>query len=341
MKTMRNEDILSIYEKDIPVFLVEFLSSPAMKRIEHVGMHCGMEYTSFPIYKDLTPYSRGFHSLGVALIIYHFTKDRKQTLSGLFHDIATPCFSHVIDFLHHDYKTQESTEEKTTSIIIDDSLIPALLKQYHLSIEQVDNYHLYPIADNDSPKLSADRLEYTLSNFLNFSLADYETVRKIYDNLTITRNEEGEDELAFFDEDIALDFTLLTLETSRYYISDEDRFGMEILSRILKAAIERNTITEDDLYTEEGLILDKLKADPLFVSDFSRFRRMDHILVSDTEKEGYFRVSSKKRYINPLVVNVGRIKDISSSAQKAIDEYLLFSFEKYLSIEEIDHFSFN
>lgn len=98
MKSMRNEDILSIYEKDIPVFLVESLLSPAMKRIEHVGMHCGMEYTSFPIYKDLAPYSRGFHSLGVALITYRFTKDRKQALAGLFHDIATPCFSHVIDF---------------------------------------------------------------------------------------------------------------------------------------------------------------------------------------------------------------------------------------------------
>ena len=190
MKSMRNEDILSIYEKDIPVFLVESLLSPAMKRIEHVGMHCGMEYTSFPIYKDLAPYSRGFHSLGVALITYRFTKDRKQALAGLFHDIATPCFSHVIDFLHHDYKTQESTEEKTTSIIKNDPLIPVLLKRYQLSIEDVDNYHLYPIADNDSPRLSADRLEYTLSNFLNFSLTDYETVRKFYDNLTITKNEE-------------------------------------------------------------------------------------------------------------------------------------------------------
>lgn len=341
MKSMRNEDILSIYEKDIPVFLVESLLSPAMKRIEHVGMHCGMEYTSFPIYKDLAPYSRGFHSLGVALITYRFTKDRKQALAGLFHDIATPCFSHVIDFLHHDYKTQESTEEKTTSIIKNDPLIPVLLKRYQLSIEDVDNYHLYPIADNDSPRLSADRLEYTLSNFLNFSLTDYETVRKFYDNLTITKNEEGEDELAFLDEDVASEFTLLTLKTSRFYISDEDRFGMEILSRILKAAINRNTITEDDLYTEEPFLLDKLKKDSLFVSDFNRFRSMDHILVSDTEKEGYFKVSSKKRYINPLVINKGRIKDISPFARKAIDEYLSFSFERYLSIEDINQYSFN
>ena len=341
MKTMKNEDILSLYEKDIPVFLVESLLSPAMKRIEHVGMHCGMEYTSFPVYKDLAPYSRGFHSLGVALITYHFTKNRKQALAGLFHDIATPCFSHVIDFLHHDYKTQESTEEKTTSIIRNDPLIPVLLKQYQLSIEDVDNYHLYPIADNDSPRLSADRLEYTLSNFLNFSLTDYEAVREFYDNLIVTKNEEGIDELAFLDEDVALQFTLLTLKTSKYYISDEDRFGMEILSRILKAAIDRNTITEDDLYTEEPLLLDKLKKDSLFVSDFTRSRTINHILVSDTEKEGYFKVSSKKRYINPLVVNRGRIKDISSAAGKAIAEYLSFSFERYLSVEDIDQYSFN
>lgn len=41
----------------------------------------------------------------------------KKTLSGLFHDIATPCFKHCIDFMNGDYETQESKEDLTKNII--------------------------------------------------------------------------------------------------------------------------------------------------------------------------------------------------------------------------------
>ena len=41
-----------------------------------------------------------------------------------------------------------------------------LLKRDNIKLEEVDDYHIYPVADNDTPKLSADRLEYSLSNAL-------------------------------------------------------------------------------------------------------------------------------------------------------------------------------
>ena len=69
------------------------------------------------------------HSVGVALIIWNFTKDKKQTLAGLFHDIATPIFKHCIDFMNGDYETQESTEELTTCIIKNSKEIMALLER--------------------------------------------------------------------------------------------------------------------------------------------------------------------------------------------------------------------
>ena len=39
------------------------------------------------------------------------------------------------------------------------------------------DYHIYPIADNDTPMLSADRLEYTLSNGLG-------QVKKLWEMMT-------------------------------------------------------------------------------------------------------------------------------------------------------------
>ena len=61
---------------------------------------------------------------------------------------------------------QESTEDLTTEIIKNSKEIMALLKRDNIKLDSVNNYHIYPIADNDTPKLSADRLEYSMSNAL-------------------------------------------------------------------------------------------------------------------------------------------------------------------------------
>ena len=42
----------------------------------------------------------------------------------------------------------------------------SLLKRDNIRIDEVSDYHIYPIADNDTPRLSADRFEYTLSGGL-------------------------------------------------------------------------------------------------------------------------------------------------------------------------------
>lgn len=65
--------------------------------------------------------------------------------------------------MNGDSQHQESTEEKTEPIIKSSKEIMTLLKNDNIKIEEVSNYHIYSIADNDLPKLSADRLEYTLS----------------------------------------------------------------------------------------------------------------------------------------------------------------------------------
>ena len=87
-------------------------------------------------------------------------------MNNLFHDIATPVFKHCIDFMNGDYEKQESTEELTVKIIRESKEIMNLLDRDKIKIEEVSDYHIYPIADNNTPQLSADRLEYTLSNGL-------------------------------------------------------------------------------------------------------------------------------------------------------------------------------
>lgn len=76
-----------------------------------------MDYASKDVYDFKAKVTRFDHSLTVALLTYYLTNDKIMTLAGLFHDISTPCFSHVIDYMNKDYSNQESTEEYTKHII--------------------------------------------------------------------------------------------------------------------------------------------------------------------------------------------------------------------------------
>ena len=111
------QSLWSIYHCEIPAFILEMANTPAMLRLKGVGMHCGCEYASLPQYIGAKPYSRWVHSVGVALIVWHFTGDRTQTVAGLLHDIASPAFAHAVDFLHGDYIAQESPEDEPEAFI--------------------------------------------------------------------------------------------------------------------------------------------------------------------------------------------------------------------------------
>ena len=252
----------SLYHPEIPEFLRRLAETPPMARLRQVGMNCGCEYTSFPHFAGWAPYSRFDHSVGVGLIVWHFTGDLRQSAAGLLHDAATPAFAHVVDFLHGDHLHQESTEARTAELIETSPELQALLKEYGLTTEDVADYHRYPIADNDSPQLSADRLEYTLGDLRCYGFAGADALRVFYEDLTVWRDESGRPELAFRTRETACAFTQASLQTARVYVADEDRFAMQALADLLRDAVNRQVLTEDDLYRTESFVIQKLEADP-------------------------------------------------------------------------------
>ena len=321
----------SIYSSDVPEFVRETAETDIMKRLRKVGMDCGCEYTSFACWQGLLPAKRYEHSIGVGLITWHFTHDVKQTVAALLHDVSSPVFAHVVDFMNHDYVTQESTESDTRKMIENSQQLQSLLKKYGLTTDEVCDYHMYPIADNDSPRLSADRLEYTMRNFYRYVHLSAEEIAEYYNDLTVIKNEEGEDELAFQTLEIAERFTLHTIETSRIYIQDADRYSMEVLGRILKKAMELNVLTGNDLYSGEEEVIEKLMGNEETRKMWEWFCSISEMETSDeAEDDSWIMVPAKKRYINPLVRGRGRIMDISPEVRTVISEFLNISFDYYL-----------
>ena len=334
------KEYFKVLSDEIPDFLYDYINTPAMQRIGKIGCGCGTDYTK--IFNNKFFYSNLDHSIGVALIIWNFTKDKKQTIAGLVHDISTPVFKHCIDFMNGDHETQESTEELTTYTIKNSKEIMELLERDNIKVNEVDDYHIYPIADNDTPKLSADRLEYTLANGLYFKVVwDVEKIKEIYSNIEIQINEDGIRELGFKEKNIAEEFIDGASQLWPLWVSNEDKLAMQFLADTVKKMSERNLLTKKDLYTlSEKEVIDKIEncTNEKISKCFKLFRSSTKIAESDSPVFDKYCVSitAKRRYIVPLVEYANsykRVNDISDFAKEKIDNYLKFKTKKYAYLD--------
>ena len=346
------EKIISQYhnilcpQKDYPAFIDKYIALPIMQRLSGIGLLCGSDWTK--LFCNRFYYSRLDHSKGVALIIWHFTHDRAQTIAGLLHDISTPVFSHVSDFRKGDALTQTATEAPTAQMIRKDAELMNLLAEDGLTAEQVEDYHIYPVADNEIPQLSADRLEYMFPSgmALNGSWT-MEEIRKVYDDLEVLSGENGVAELGF-----------KTVETAELYCErfclighilqlNEDKLTLQMLGEIMNLAERLGVLSEDDFMSlSESQVIEKLEevlsAPALIGQDedsrvkhgndrcnrgndkaykdnvklkrmYNTFRQMTKIEHTELAlpEDQYFCVNLKvkQRFINPLVISTGSITE--------------------------------
>lgn len=340
-----NEEIkqyLKILSPEFPDWLLEYINTPEMLRLDGIGQSCGTLYTE--LYNDKYFYSVLTHSIGVALIIWNFTHDKKQTIAGLFHDIATPVFKHCIDFMRGDSQHQEATEAETEQIIKNSKEIMKLLNRDNIKISEISDYQIYPIADNSVPRLSADRLEYTLSGGLyQIRVFDIPKIEKYYNNIIILKNEDGIDELGFKDKTICENLIHDISKLWPRWIEDEDRLCMQFLADIMKYMNIKGYITIDDLYNlseREVIELIEKCEDSYIKTAFTKFQKATReiVYISDTPNMDIYctSVKGKRRYINPLVTfenKTYRIDYISSVANEDINNFLNMKLHKYIGFK--------
>lgn len=242
---------------EVPDFLKKYLKSNSMKRLKKIGYFCGMDYASKDIYDFREYISRYDHSLTVALLVYKLTKNKLYTLMGLFHDVGTPVFSHVIDYMNKDYENQESTEEYTENIIKNDKYLMKCFMEDNINPDDVIDFKKCSIVDNKRPKLCADRLDGVILTGIGWTKnITKKDIFDIINNITLFTNEDNELEIGFKDESIAR--TVLDISKSIDYMchSNEDNYMMNLLADITEFAIDKKYFTYEDLYkyNEEEVI---------------------------------------------------------------------------------------
>ncbi|MBE6140594.1 MAG: HD domain-containing protein [Firmicutes bacterium] len=290
----------SLNYQNMPSFLEKYLEVKCLQRLKKVGYFCGMDYASKDIYSFKEKITRFDHSLTVALLVYKLTNDLTLTIAALFHDIATPCFSHVIDYMNQDYELQESTEEYTEFVLKKDDYLKKCLKMDSINIEDIINFKKFSIVDNERPKLCADRIDGIILNGISWTKnIELEDIKNIIEDLIIFINEFDEQEIGFKTRKIVEKIISVNASVNILCQSKEDNYMMNLLAKITKIAIEKKYITYESLYFyNEEYLFELLKK----IND-QELSYLIYLFENVKKDEIFYKINEKikKRIINPLL----------------------------------------
>ena len=284
-----------------PSFLEKYIELDIFQRLKDISFLCGMKYASKDMYDFSCDISRYDHSINVAKVTWHFTRDRKATIAALFHDIATPVFSHVIDVMNGDAVKQESTEEKTYEILSTCEKLQQLLYEDGIRLEDICDFKKYTIVDLERPKLCADRLDGTLSTAMAWAnIADARSCEYILKSLIVEKNEDSEEELAFDNYQAASYFKEISDMVNKLTHSKEDKYMMNLLARVVRRCIELKLFRYDDLFVmTEHQVIDiiegNVKNDIDLLDLWIEFKT-----TSDVGE--HMNYETKEKIINPLIL---------------------------------------
>lgn len=246
---MYNYYITLLGYPNIPEFLNKYLTLSSLNRLKEVGYFCGMDYASSNIYNFKEYISRYMHSLSTSLLVYYLTKDKRYTLQALFHDISTPVFSHVIDYMNKDYIYQETTEEFTELILKNDKKLLEYLELDKIPLDNLVNFKFSTIVDSPRPKMCADRLDGIILNGSYWTKTlNEKDIFNIIKSTELYINEESIPEIGF-NNITAYNKVVETNDLTNIEMhSNYDNYMMELLANITRHLINKEYIKYEDLY---------------------------------------------------------------------------------------------
>lgn len=246
---MYNYYITLLGYPNIPEFLNKYLTLSSLNRLKEVGYFCGMDYASSNIYNFKEYISRYMHSLSTSLLVYYLTKDKRCTLQALFHDISTPVFSHVIDYMNKDYIYQETTEEYTELILKSDKKLLEYLELDKIPLDNLVNFKFSTIVDSPRPKMCADRLDGIILNGSYWTKTlNEKDIFNIIKSTELYINEESIPEIGF-NNITAYNKVVETNDLTNIEMhSNYDNYMMELLANITRYLINKEYIKYEDLY---------------------------------------------------------------------------------------------
>jgi len=281
---------------------LELLKTPQLKRLKGVHQQ-GIYYYAWPEYHG----NRFEHSVGVMLVLKKFGASLAEQVSGLLHDVSHGVFSHVLDYLYNKSEAQDYQDLRHHRAF--DEQIVNILENHHLKIEEIVKVDQWPLLEKPLPDICADRLDYTLRDACLVKKIDKNFVTRVLDNLKIINQQ-----FVFKDFSMALDFANLSWWMCRFiWHSEWGEAIFQLMSQVLKRALELKLINEADLFGTDDLLISKLRQSQNQATNdlLDKVKNFKKEQASINKKDYDFFSVTKMRVIDPLVKTKSFLKRVS------------------------------
>lgn len=256
---------------------------------------------------DKYNYVRGFsryeHSVGVMLVLKMLDASLEEQVAGLLHDVSHTAFSHIIDWVLGQGKTENFQDNRHIDFITK-SEIASILARYGYNPKNISDLQSFKLLDREIPDLCADRIDYALRQL------PPSTVKKTLGGLTTLNGK-----IMFRSKDLALAFaeSFLQLEINDWS-GFEGASRYQLFADVLKRAIALKMIKIEDFFGDEEMILKRVESggDKAIKRDLSLLRRKS-LSGLPLSKE---RVYRKFRYIDPEYVGRNKLQRVSKTVPK-------------------------
>ncbi len=341
--------------------IIEIISHPYIKRLFSINQYGLSVYGShknilFNNEYNIESYSRGDHSINMAVILCHHQRSLKEIISAILHDATHTKFSHLGDALirnilcnkqlNNDPIISEMSkfivnEKNVTAIqdmifewFFDKTGITEILKKYDIEVKDIliENN---PVVKQKAPNICADNLEYTLTGcFLSGDITK-EDVDKIIESLTI--DEKGNWTFNENDLDLATNFGATAMlfdlkNAASYWCQLVNYYGAILLEKI----IEKKVITIEDLIfapkVTDTAIWEKIKKYSYKDSEINdlleRIEKPDKYFYKNNNENienKFVCVKPKLRFLDPFIKNQGYLTKTNND----FNEIFSYYFEKY------------
>ena len=230
------------------------INSGVMQRLRDIDQSGAARYLGV----KLPVFSRYEHSIGVYALLKKAGVSKKEQVAGLLHDASHTVFSHVGDYIWakkiNDYN-EESFQDTIHLAYLRKNRIEPILKSLGMKLRDVDiERNEYKALEQSLPGMCADRIQYNIHTGLIMKMINEKDVREILGDL------KYEDEKWFFkDPIVARKFANLSVYFTQNFWGSKWNTTMNIhFANALKRAIELKIISEDELFSTDSVVLNKL-----------------------------------------------------------------------------------
>lgn len=257
-------------------------------------------------------HSRFAHSLGVYLLLRKYGAPLKEQIAGLIHDVSHSAFSHCIDYvLESGSEKEHSHQDSLFDSFVRKTEIPEIIDRYGFDLEYILDDENFPLKEKNLPDLCADRIDYSLRTAAIFGELKKEDKDYFLENLTTKSNN-----WVFKNFESARKYAELFLKLNKeYYAGLPSALMFRAVGDCLKHALQKNYISEDDLYTTDKVVLEELQK---FLDNDERltllWERMNNkVKVINNPNNFDAQVFCKSRVVDPLFNNKGILKRVSEA----------------------------